>query len=178
MAQDCRAVRYHAAESATTWKGKMRICKFCGISSRHVGMKNVCIECRNNRLEQTSPAHKLVNRAVVNGVLPHPKKRRCADCGKKATCYDHRDYSKPLDVVPLCQSCNLLRGHGKCKSIVNKEYVVNAPVRVEVRSCGKWRTVDAAIQDNGVARVMLPHPYGMEMFKNWRYKIEKKTGAK
>lgn len=34
----------------------------------------------------------------------------CVDCGKRATQYDHRDYSKPLDVKPVCRSCNLYRG--------------------------------------------------------------------
>lgn len=34
----------------------------------------------------------------------------CADCGGQATCYDHRDYRKPLDVTPVCSRCNIRRG--------------------------------------------------------------------
>jgi hypothetical protein len=34
----------------------------------------------------------------------------CVDCGKTAHGYDHRDYRKPLDVVPICRSCNYKRG--------------------------------------------------------------------
>jgi len=34
----------------------------------------------------------------------------CADCGVPACQYDHRDYSKPLEVDPVCQSCNRKRG--------------------------------------------------------------------
>lgn len=33
----------------------------------------------------------------------------CADCGKQAHNYHHEDYSKPLDVIPLCGSCHRLR---------------------------------------------------------------------
>jgi len=36
---------------------------------------------------------------------------KCTDClTELATCYDHRDYSAPLDVEPVCQSCNFQRG--------------------------------------------------------------------
>lgn len=48
--------------------------------------------------------------AKRRGVLPDPKKLICADCGMSAQAYDHRDYSKPLDVVPVCYGCNLKRG--------------------------------------------------------------------
>ena len=34
----------------------------------------------------------------------------CVDCGARASCYDHRDYNKPLDVDPVCRSCNYKRG--------------------------------------------------------------------
>lgn len=35
----------------------------------------------------------------------------CADCGGVATDGHHEDYSRPLDVVWLCQLCHLTR-HG------------------------------------------------------------------
>jgi hypothetical protein len=34
----------------------------------------------------------------------------CVDCGRVAKNYDHRYYSRPLDVVPVCVSCNQKRG--------------------------------------------------------------------
>ena len=34
----------------------------------------------------------------------------CVDCKKPADVYDHRDYGKPIDVVPVCKSCNRKRG--------------------------------------------------------------------
>ena len=35
---------------------------------------------------------------------------KCVDCERPATVYDHRDYSKPLAVEPVCRSCNVMRG--------------------------------------------------------------------
>jgi len=34
----------------------------------------------------------------------------CVDCGESARHYDHRDYMRPLDVEPVCASCNIRRG--------------------------------------------------------------------
>ena len=36
----------------------------------------------------------------------------CVDCGNPAVHYDHRDYDHPLEVEPVCQSCNIRRGAG------------------------------------------------------------------
>lgn len=52
----------------------------------------------------------MVRKAVERGELPHIKTLKCLDCGKQATCYDHRDYSYPLRVDPVCFSCNAFRG--------------------------------------------------------------------
>lgn len=52
----------------------------------------------------------IVSSAVKNGALPRVKTLKCVDCGEPAQCYDHRDYSKPLDVVPTCYGCNAKRG--------------------------------------------------------------------
>lgn len=48
----------------------------------------------------------LVNYAVKSGELPQISTQRCAGCGQQATEYHHPDYSRPLDVVPLCHSCH------------------------------------------------------------------------
>lgn len=55
-------------------------------------------------------AHYEVRRAVRNGLLRPAHELACVDCSKSAREYDHRDYAKPLDVVPVCRSCNLKRG--------------------------------------------------------------------
>ena len=48
--------------------------------------------------------------AVKRGSLRVAKSLTCVDCGRQARDYDHRDYSRPLDVQPVCRSCNLRRG--------------------------------------------------------------------
>lgn len=61
--------------------------------------------------EQRKAAHKAVGNAVRQGRLPRPGAYRCVDCGnRQAEVYDHRDYSKPLQVAPVCRSCNVMRG--------------------------------------------------------------------
>ena len=55
--------------------------------------------------------HAAVKAAITAGVLPAPT--RCEACqmaAKSGSCrsivYHHHDYDKPLDVIPLCQSCH------------------------------------------------------------------------
>jgi len=57
-----------------------------------------------------------VRAAVAIGLLPSLSAGdiACVDCGRNAYCYDHRDYSMPLVVVPVCGSCNSKRGPAKC----------------------------------------------------------------
>lgn len=59
-------------------------------------------------------AQQQTQRAVRAGVLPNPRisTLACADCGKRADRYDHRDYFSPLDVQPVCCGCNGRRGPG------------------------------------------------------------------
>ena len=54
--------------------------------------------------------HHKVLEATRRGELKRlTKDSICIDCGKRAVVYDHRDYNKPLDVVPVCISCNSLK---------------------------------------------------------------------
>lgn len=60
-------------------------------------------------------AIKAVKYAVRRGLLPRLGKYgvetiSCVDCSAVARCYDHRDYRKPLEVDPVCRSCNARRG--------------------------------------------------------------------
>lgn len=58
-------------------------------------------------------AIRAVVKAKKNGLLPRlDGSIACADCGKPATCYDHRNYLEPLKVEPVCNTCNLARGPG------------------------------------------------------------------
>jgi hypothetical protein len=56
-------------------------------------------------------ANAALQRAIRAGLVPPiTATTACADCGKPATEYDHRDYNKPLDVDPVCHRCNIRRG--------------------------------------------------------------------
>ncbi len=57
-------------------------------------------------------AKRAVYCAVRAGRIPRAKTLKCVDCNDQASCYDHRDYLKPLEVVPVCTGCNKRRGKG------------------------------------------------------------------
>jgi hypothetical protein len=58
-------------------------------------------------------AHAYVSTAIYNGDLPKlDGSVPCTDCGGAAVEYDHRDYKRPMEVEPVCKSCNQLRGPG------------------------------------------------------------------
>ncbi|MDP9651932.1 hypothetical protein [Paraburkholderia caledonica] len=63
-----------------------------------------------------------VRKAVLRGDLPPVTNHIYADCGKPAQAYDHRDYSKPLEVDPVCDSCNGRRGAALPSSVANELY--------------------------------------------------------
>ena len=78
-----------------------------------VGGETIMKRPRTRRQIESS-ATSLVNTAVRAGKLPRlTGTTLCVDCKEPATGYDHRDYTKPLDVVPVCQKCNLRRGRGR-----------------------------------------------------------------
>jgi hypothetical protein len=54
-------------------------------------------------------AHQKVQYAIRSGKLQKSSECICQDCGKAANQYHHEDYSKPLDVIPLCKHCHIQR---------------------------------------------------------------------
>jgi hypothetical protein len=87
----------------------------CGTVELRPGLNNRfrCGSCRERPTRKTpaqTAAHAAVANAIRKGLLVHPTCFACADCGLPAIEYDHRDYSKPLTVDPVCRRCNLLRG--------------------------------------------------------------------
>ena len=78
-------------------------CQFCGngITGRH-HLAKLCLQCVQNEFGKNQrKAILLVHHAVKKGTLQPAKNCKCVDCGLDAFCYDHRDYDKPLDVVPV-----------------------------------------------------------------------------
>lgn len=94
-------------------------CCACGIKERASGGSNTfkCTDCRA-KSKHTPRRHGTgkdeamgeVMLAIQAGDLPPATQCACADCGCNAVEYEHRDYGRPLDVVPICRSCNLRRG--------------------------------------------------------------------
>jgi len=90
-----------------------RDCIQCGAALpllRHY-KQYLCADCKSNPGLQRAgwQAHRLVGAAIRLGFLLPVSACRCVDCGAQATDYDHRDYNKPLEVDPVCRSCNFAR---------------------------------------------------------------------
>lgn len=77
-------------------------CHFCGDC-------NYVRAHKNGRREAATA----VAKAIKEGKLRPAKEFACVDCGIPAREYDHRDYSQPLQVEPVCARCNCKRGPGK-----------------------------------------------------------------
>ena len=69
-----------------------------------------CPPCEKIHAAAKAVAATAVFRAVRLGHLRRAVGLPCVDCAAPAVEYDHRDYSRPLDVVPVCRGCNLRRG--------------------------------------------------------------------
>lgn len=111
------------------------MCYTCGwdganqgrIQERHPngrGTIYTCPMCNSATIRRMSSARKVVKsperqahdaaryqvtRAVLQGEMPSARSCKCANCNNKADDYHHDDYSKPLDVIPLCRDCHALR---------------------------------------------------------------------
>jgi Zn finger protein HypA/HybF involved in hydrogenase expression len=86
-------------------------CRICQASFHYkYARAYYCGKCRNLAIRIQSYATATVKKAIRLGKLNRPSEHECFDCGKPATQYDHRDYSKPLQVAPVCRSCNAKRG--------------------------------------------------------------------
>ena len=88
-------------------------CRLCNkeIIGRYHSAKH-CWVCTDSHgiVNGARKAISAVAKAVRKGILPSVKTLTCVDCGRPGECYDHRDYNKPLDVVPVCRKCNFRRG--------------------------------------------------------------------
>lgn len=75
-----------------------------------------CYDCNRARYHGLGAirgrAHSAVAKAIREGRLPKAASQVCVDCGREAEVYDHRDYSRVLDVDAVCRSCNIMRGPG------------------------------------------------------------------
>ena len=91
-----------------------RVCAGCGDTftpHKHGGHALYCIPCREKSMRVRGALSSKIKQAIKRGELaPITADTKCIDCGSPAYGYEHRDYSKPLDVVPICRRCNWRRG--------------------------------------------------------------------
>jgi len=86
-------------------------CRVCNgeIIDRH-HLAKLCFSCGDHSQNGGHKAHAAVKKAIKNGFLKPIKELKCTDCEEQAEIYDHKDYNKPLEVEPVCRSCNRKRG--------------------------------------------------------------------
>jgi hypothetical protein len=105
----------------------IRTCPDCSRSFEGAMHKPRCIQCALKRSDWlragAGSAHNKVARAVKLGTIPPARDLQCVDCGKDAAVYDHRDYSMPLVVEPVCDSCNRHRGPAKRIPVPHPRYL-------------------------------------------------------
>jgi uncharacterized Zn finger protein (UPF0148 family) len=88
-----------------------RRCKGPNVRARRTGKRPVfCTTCEKARVVAQRAAGVAVRMAIKRGELQPAHTHTCVDCGAQAVGYEHRDYSKPLEVDPICDSCNYRRG--------------------------------------------------------------------
>lgn len=80
------------------------------------------------QLYQSSCAWR-VTAAIKRGDIPPIKGQQCAhgECRDEAIVYDHRDYTKPLEVTPVCRSCNALLGAAKLDLDAVRQHLMSDP---------------------------------------------------
>jgi len=118
------ACTYCERESILTFAGK-----WCRACSAKINREADAVKGR---------PHYEVYKAKKAGTLPAlDGSIACVDCGRPASCYDHRDYSKPLDVSPVCRGCNVRRG------MATQTAALRIPLRPRDRYCRRLPAVDA-----------------------------------
>lgn len=78
-------------------------------------------------------ANAAVAKAKKAGILPDLATGlyACVDCDGVASQYDHRNYARPLDVEPVCASCNCKRGSAKYPGASDYSFkLLSAPEQV------------------------------------------------
>lgn len=111
--------------------GKSDVCKRCIRAAKQAETPKFCVVCGRSvysRKYKTAYCsitcstainryrHRVIAKVhaqIRSGAIPRASDLVCVDCGKQAFDYDHRSYLKPLDVEPVCRSCNQKRGPAK-----------------------------------------------------------------
>jgi len=63
-------------------------------------------EQSERRHPEKARARSITSHAIAAGKIDFAKNHKCTYCEKPAEQYHHPDYSKPLNVEPVCRSCH------------------------------------------------------------------------
>lgn len=123
--------KYHPCERCKVHRTTAAVCAWCRRNDKVAASKQACALCGDefNSIGSSrygSPYCSLacvllfteartkvaakVAAAVNRGWLVRARDLKCVDCGNQADHYDHRNYTQPLSVQPVCRSCNKKRG--------------------------------------------------------------------
>lgn len=87
------------------------LCVSCGGPlNRTAANAILCWDCIGEMQRARSRALRLVKESILAGSLRPAAEFKCGDCGDQAQVYDHRRYSDPPKIEPVCRSCNIRRG--------------------------------------------------------------------
>lgn len=89
------------------------VCIDCGAAHKRDAVAWRCWACTAAVIRLRTRCVRAVKAAIARGDIAPADQLPCVDCGAPAKVYDHRDYSKPLGVQPVCTSCNFIRGPGR-----------------------------------------------------------------
>lgn len=94
------------------WATKLIDCSICGdpFAKPKRATRRRCNSCSSLMDAARAKAVAAVARAIKHGDLRPARDCTCVDCELPARDYEHRDYSQPLNVEPVCRRCNALRG--------------------------------------------------------------------
>lgn len=137
-----------------------RSCMICGEQIPREpgrGQSDYCsIACSDAVSAMRAKVSRLVARAVAHGDIPRALNFSCVDCGAPAVEYDHRHYTFPLDVAPVCRSCNLKR---RAANDVRAAVAMHFGVpEIEVGKYAKARYAAARAKSYAIVRANLAAP--------------------
>jgi hypothetical protein len=82
----------------------------CQTTRHHTARSRMCESCMWEHRQEARRATADVTNEIKRGHMKRATEHACVDCGATARDWDHRDYTKPLEVEPVCKPCNTRRG--------------------------------------------------------------------
>lgn len=115
-------IRSLVIERKSRLERPIMVCSNCGFLiarqsstgqwARGKSQRQHCSACQGLFAKVIALAHGRILTLIKRGVMEPWEGKSCIDCGAPAVSYDLRNYSLPKEAVPICKSCNNIRGPG------------------------------------------------------------------